>query len=376
MKILINAIPLLTLPTGVGKYIYYVSKSIKKFDIYNSYTYFYGYYSKNIKEIKNSPYKKTFQKIKDFIRVSPASYFFRKIKSHCALLKQIQFDIYFEPNFIFIDSIKSKKRVVSVFDFSFDLYPEWHPKDRVLYFKENFWNSIKKADIIIMPSNFIYHEAISKYEFDKSILRVVYPGVDHDIFREYSSDLVKRVCEKYKLPENFILFVGSIEPRKNLKNLILAYNLLPESLKRDFSLVLTGFSGWKNSEIMGLLNKNNKVIYTGYVSEIELALIYNKASVFVFPSFYEGFGLPPLEAMACGCPVIVSDSASLPEVCGDSALYVNPKEPESIANSIMKIIEDTELRNQLVRKGIERAKNFRWENTAKEILKIFEEVSD
>jgi len=376
LKILINAIPLLTLPTGVGKYIYYVSKSIKKFDIYNSYTYFYGYYSKNIKEIKNSPYKKTFQKIKDFIRVSPASYFFRKIKSHCALLKQIQFDIYFEPNFIFIDSIKSKKRVVSVFDFSFDLYPEWHPKDRVLYFKENFWNSIKKADIIIMPSNFIYHEAISKYEFDKSILRVVYPGVDHDIFREYSSDLVKRVCEKYKLPENFILFVGSIEPRKNLKNLILAYNLLPESLKRDFSLVLTGFSGWKNSEIMGLLNKNNKVIYTGYVSEIELALIYNKASVFVFPSFYEGFGLPPLEAMACGCPVIVSDSASLPEVCGDSALYVNPKEPESIANSIMKIIEDTELRNQLVRKGIERAKNFRWENTAKEILKIFEEVSD
>lgn len=376
MKIIINAIPLLSLITGVGKYTYYVSKSLKKVDIENNYTYFYGYFSKEIKGIQNSKHKKTFQLIKNIMRLTSFTFFIRNIKFYYTCLRKIQFDIYFEPNFIPIDSIRSKKRVVSVFDFSFDLYPEWHPKDRVLYFQKNFWSSIKKADRIILPSNFIYEEAISKYGFDKSILRVVYPGVDHNIFREYSSDLVKGVCEKYKLPENFILFVGSIEPRKNLKNLILAYELLPDYIKRDFNLVLTGFSGWENRDIMALLNKNKgKIIYTGYVSEDDLALIYNKASVFVFPSFYEGFGLPPLEAMACGCPVIVSDRASLPEVCSDSALYVNPHKPEEIADSIIKILNDQEVRNQLVRKGLERVKTFKWENTAKDILKIFEEVS-
>jgi len=376
LKILINAIPLLSLVTGIGKYTYYVSKFLKEIDINNNYTYFYGYYSKEIKEVKNLTYRKTFHKIKDFMRLTPASSFFRKIKSYYASLRKINFDIYFEPNFIFIDAIKSKKRVVSVHDFSFDLYPEWHPEDRVLYFKENFLKSIKKADRIILPSNFIFDEAVNKYKFDKSALRVVYLGVDNDVFREYSSDLVKKVSEKYQLPENYILFVGSIEPRKNLKNLILAYDLLPDYLKKDFSLVLTGFSGWKNKEIMAFLDKNrDKIIYTGYVSENELALIYNKASVFVFPSFYEGFGLPPLEAMACGCPVIVSDRASLPEVCSDSALYVNPHEPEDIADKIMKVLENQELRENLRKKGIQRSQSFKWENTAKDILNIFEEVA-
>jgi len=376
MNIIINSVSLLSLITGIGKYTYYVSKALKEVDKKNNYTYFYGYYSKKLIQPQSSSCMKAFQKVKDLIRLTPFVYVLSDMKGFIAKVRRINFEIYFEPNFIFIDAIKSKKRAVSVFDFSFDLNPEWHPKDRVLYFKENFWKSIKKADRIIVPSNFIYDEAINRYRFDKSILRVVYPGIDHDILKEYPMDLVKRVCEKYQLPENFILFVGSIEPRKNLKNLILAYDLLPDYLKKDFSLVLTGFSGWKNKEIKAFLDKNrDKVIYTGYVSENELALIYNKASVFVFPSLYEGFGLPPLEAMACGCPVIVSDRASLPEVCSDSALYVNPHEPEDIADKIMEVLENQELRENLIKKGIQRSQSFKWENTAKDILNIFEEVA-
>jgi len=377
LKVIINAIPLLSLVTGIGKYIYYVSKRLKEIDSQNDYTYFYGYYSKEIKEPGTSSFIKIFQKIKDLTRTIPLSFFFRNIRASFASFRKIQFDIYFEPNFIFLDNIKSKKRIVSVFDFSFDLYPEWHPEDRVLYFKKNFWKSIKKADRIILPSKFIYDEAVNRYKFDKSNLRIVYPGVDHDIFRKYSPDLVKKVCEKYQLPENFILFVGSIEPRKNLKNLLLAYEILPDYVKKDFSLVLVGFSGWKNREIMNSLNKKKgKVIYTGYISEKELPFIYNKASVFIFPSFYEGFGLPPLEAMACGCPVIVSNRTSLPEVCGDAVFYVDPNSPENIRDGILKVLEDEELRKNLSKKGIQRAKSFTWEKTAKNILKIFEEVEN
>jgi glycosyltransferase involved in cell wall biosynthesis len=138
---------------------------------------------------------------------------------------------------------------------------------------------------------------------------------------------------------------------------------------------LVGFEGWNNPEVMELLNKiGDDAKYMGYIQTKNLAYIYNLANLFIFPSLYEGFGLPPLEAMASGCPVVVSNVASLPEVCGDAAYYVNPYDVESIADGIYKVVNDKELRENLVQKGLERAKLFSWEKSAREHLKVFEEV--
>jgi glycosyltransferase involved in cell wall biosynthesis len=180
---------------------------------------------------------------------------------------------------------------------------------------------------------------------------------------------------RYSLPEHFIFFTGSLEPRKNLKNLIQAYSGLDKRIRKDIKLVLAGFKGWQNKEIMALLRKvKSDVFYLGYVSDAALRDLYNLATLFVYPSFYEGFGLPPLEAMACGCPVVVSNAASLPEVCGGAAYYVDPYNIESIAEGIHKVLTDEALRQSLIEKGLERAKLFSWEKSAKKHIEVFDEV--
>ena len=203
-----------------------------------------------------------------------------------------------------------------------------------------------------------------------------FPSNIHDHFRHLvDRDPFLRARAKYNLPENFILFVGSIEPRKNLKGLLKAYQDLDGNIRKDIKLVLVGFKGWENREIMELIREmEGDVFYIGYVPEEDLAKIYNLAHLMAYPSFYEGFGLPPLEAMACGCPVVVSKAASLPEVCGDAAYYVDPKEVTSIAGGISKVLSDEGLRAAQIKKGIAHADGFRWEKSALLHLHIFEEV--
>ena len=160
-----------------------------------------------------------------------------------------------------------------------------------------------------------------------------------------------------------------------MENLVRAYISLDKGIRKDIKLVLAGFKGWENKEIMALLKEGKSdVLYLGYLPDKELGELYNLATLFVYPSMYEGFGLPPLEAMACCCPVVASNVASLPEVCGDAALYVDPHDVNSIAEGIHKVLTDDDLRQSLIEKGLERAKLFSWEKSAKEHIKVFEEV--
>jgi glycosyltransferase involved in cell wall biosynthesis len=148
-----------------------------------------------------------------------------------------------------------------------------------------------------------------------------------------------------------------------------------KSLRKDYKLVLVGFRGWNNKKIMKELEElKDDVIYLGYVSNTELGQLYNLATLFVCPSFYEGFGLPPLEAMSCGCPVVTSNTASLPEVCGDAAYYVDPYDVDSIAEGISRVVTDEELRNGLSKKGLANAAKFSWAKSAQEHLKVFKEA--
>ncbi|MEW6418732.1 MAG: glycosyltransferase family 1 protein [Nitrospirota bacterium] len=367
MKIVINAIPLLSPLTGVGNYTYNLITEFRKLKQDFDYTYYYGYFTRKLKFYSGE--SEMFYRIKESIKKLPlVSSYARNLKSRLAHLQLKNYDIYFEPNFIPLN-IKARKTVTTVYDFSFYRYPEWHPVDRVEYFSKNFFKRIKKSDVIITISKYVEKEALEILKIRDTKVMTVYPGYNA-VFSTVENNRIKNRLD------NYILFVGSIEPRKNLIGLLNAYLLLPEYIKRDFKLLLVGFKGWGNSEILGLLNKlRGNVEYLGYVDTEELTNLYRGASCFAYPSLYEGFGLPPLEAMACGCPVVVSNVASLPEVCGDAACYVDPYNVENIAEGIRKVLTDKTLKLSLIEKGLERAKLFSWEKSAKEYIKVFEEIS-
>lgn len=364
-KILIDSVSLLSPLTGIGRYTYEVAQKLDKHHAYEI-DYFYGYYSSQLMHPKR---KSEIKNLKSIITSVPL---LKKIARKALFLSSQMFGkrykLYWQPNFIPNKGIKADHTVTSVHDFSFLLHKEFHPKERIEYFEKNFFKNIKKSDMIITGSEFSKREILEKLEVTEDKVKVIYHGVNHHLFKVYHDLEVS-----FTLPQKFIFSVGSIEPRKNLLGLLKAYNQLAPSLKKEYKLVLVGFKGWENREIMEIIEKNTTHIhYLGFISDEELAKVYNLASCFVFPSFYEGFGLPVLEAMACGTPVVCSDSSSLPEVGGDAVLYCDAHNVDDIQSKIEDVLENEALQNTMITKGIERAQTFSWEKSTLEHIEVFE----
>jgi glycosyltransferase involved in cell wall biosynthesis len=368
-RIAIDVIPLLGPLTGIGYYIQELVQQFRRLAPEYEYVYYYGYFSKRI--LKDS---KLVHGFKDFLSKMPLlRSSLRGFRGTVAKYHPAEFDLYFEPNFIPLD-IKAKRIVTTVHDFSFQLFPEAHPKDRVRYFAKNFLRNIRRSTHIITDSACTKAEAMEILQVSAEMITPIHLGVDHDVFKIYDKDALESCRDEFGLPEKFVLFVGAREPRKNLDRLVGAYAELPEQIQNEFNLVLVGPRGWGKGDPSSRKKLGNRVIVLDYVETQTLALIYNLASIFVYPSLYEGFGLPPLEAMACGCPVVVSRAASLPEVCADAAYYVDPKDTQSIAEGMYKVLFEEELRRSLIEKGKARAGRFTWERTARETLAVFAEV--
>ncbi|WP_294886251.1 MULTISPECIES: glycosyltransferase family 1 protein [unclassified Sulfurimonas] len=365
--ILIDALSLLSSMTGLGRYTYEISKELKKADDFK-YSYFYGYYSDKLLEISDAPNVKS---LKSFIvKNSFLKKIVRRLLFFISSFSAKTYDLYWQPNFIPNEGIKAKKTVTSVHDFSFILHREFHPKERIEYFERYFFKNIYKSDMIITGSFYTKSEIMQRLDFKDDKVRVIYHGINHDVFKVYD-DLELDI----KLPKKYILSVGSIEPRKNLLGLLKAYNLLNDEIKAEYKLVLVGFKGWENREIMEIVNNNkDNIHYLGFVSDEELAKVYNLASLFVFASFYEGFGLPPLEAMACGTPVVCSNLTSMPEICLDAAIYCDAYDADDISKKIEIVLKDDTLKEELIKKGLKRAGEFTWKKSAEEHVKVFKEV--
>lgn len=367
ISLLVDSISLLSKLSGIGRYTYEISKIIKERNEYEV-MFFYGYFSRNLINPKDF---KGLKSSKNIIERIP---FLKKIVRECLFkispLFSKKYDFYWQPNFIPNLNIKAKKIITSVHDFSFILHKEFHPKERIEYFEKYFYVNIKKSDLIITGSEFSKQEILDKLDFKDQEVKVIYHGIDHEIFKIHTN-----LSVDFNLPEKFIFSVGSIEPRKNLIGLLNAYNLLPENIKKEYKLVLAGFKGWENKEIMNQIEQNKEnIFYLGYLLDEELAKVYNRATCFVFPSFYEGFGLPILESMACGTPVVCSDTTSLPEVGGDAVSYCNPYDIKDIAIKIEMILEDKILQEVMIQKGLSRAKLFSWEKSANEHINFFNEI--
>jgi len=370
-KLLIDAMTLLSPFTGIARYTYEISKRIKDCKEYDLY-FNYMYPSKKLKQNQQDQIKS--KKMRDFIISNRfLKKYSRTIINSTNLLFPKNYDIYWQPNIIPNPNIKAKKVIATVHDFSFLVHPESHPKERIEYFKKTFFKEVSKCDHIITGSNYTKKEIMKHLDFQEKDITVIYHGVDHELYKIYQRNELQGIKEKFDLPNHFLLFVGSIEPRKNMITLLKAFNSLDKTTQKNYPLILAGSKGWKNEEIIKEIQKSKYIRYLGYVEDQELAHIYNLATLFIYPSLYEGFGLPPIEAFACGTPTIVSNTTSMPEICVDASLYINPTDILDIKEKIKFLIEDKNLQNALVKKALKRAKDFTWEKASNKHMQIFEQ---
>ena len=288
-------------------------------------------------------------------------------------------DVFFLPNLNFAAVSDQTKLVVTAHDLSFELFPEtfsW--KQRAWHFFINFRHLLWRADHIIAVSRSTQDDLETQYGILHNKVTVIPSGIGTQfrVMSRNDAELI-RVQEKYHLPYRFILSLATFEPRKNIIALIYAYEALRRlgnPLFDKYALVIAGTKGWKYEEIFQAIARSpykESIILPGFIADEDKAALYNLASLFVYPSLYEGFGFPPLEAMASGVPVIVSHSSSLPEIVASAGILIDPYQPDELFQALQHILSDQALADMLRQKGIARAASFSWEKTAQATLAAF-----
>jgi len=287
-------------------------------------------------------------------------------------------DLFHSTNYI-LPPQRFGKSIITIHDLFFLIAPEYASKASVKLFKDQIKKYALRANKIIVVSESTKRDVQRLLGIAPGKIAVIYEGAESG-YRPLNKELaLKEIKHKYKLEHRFILFVGTLEPRKNLTNLIQAYSLF-RNRRKDcrHKLVICGMKGWSARDIFETaerLKLKKEIIFTGYVPENDLPLFYNAADLFTFPSLYEGFGLPVLEAMACGTPVITSNTSSLPEIVGEAAIMINPTDVGALADAIDKVLGNESLRQEMRNKGLARTKLFSWEETTKATVRLYKEVA-
>lgn len=280
-------------------------------------------------------------------------------------------------NFIVPPGVKGKTLAI-VHDMAYMAYPETVRKRTRRFLESSMEKSCKRADHIITISKFSKREIMKYIPIKEDRISVVFHGVDFDRFHSnYGEKEIEQTKKKYSINGKYILYLGTIEPRKNIKRLIESYALLKQEKKDQPQLILAGGKGWLCDEIyesVSRLHLEDCVKFLGYVPDEVAPKLLCGAEMFVFPSLYEGFGLPVLEAMACGVPVVAADAASLPEVAQNAAVLVDPMDIQCMKEGMAVLLENESMRNKLREAGMEHVKQFTWEKTASRYIEICEEL--
>jgi glycosyltransferase involved in cell wall biosynthesis len=289
-------------------------------------------------------------------------------------------DLYHFFNFVTPSISRRKKVIITVHDMVYKILPETVNEKTLYILNRDLERSIKRADAIITVSENSKKDLMKFHNVDQQKIHVIPPGIDYDFYQpgqNISSELHQKIQEKYSLPDHYLLYLGTIEPRKNIVSIVDAYSLLSDEIRDKYKLVIAGGIGWKSKSIMKKISNSScsdSIIITGYVDESDKPYIYGKASVFVFPSLYEGFGMPIIEAMASGTAVVTSDNSSLPEAGGTAAQYTDALDVKGISNLITKILVDDTFRTQCIKDGIEHTKNFSWKDSADKTIAVYEKL--
>jgi len=284
-------------------------------------------------------------------------------------------DLFHSPDFL-LPPLRHGRAILTVHDLSFRRRPECADAALAAYLNRAVPPSIQRADLVLADSRSTQADLVELLGVPAAKIEVLYPGVGDTYQPVRDAATLAAVRQKYNLPDNFVLFVGTIEPRKNLVTLLQAWPKLQiADCRLQIALVIAGGKGWLYEETFATVERLglfSDVVFLGYVPEADLPALYSLARLFVFPSLYEGFGLPPLEAMACGTPVVCAHTSSLPEVAGDAALLVDPLDADGLAAAMQQALGDEELRARLIERGLRQAARFTWRAAAPQLLAIYE----
>jgi len=367
----INVSKSINVNTGVGRYTFNLYKSILENTRKNKY---FLYSSSQIDKLERASEEKVYTISKDIsLRNGVLKILWEQMALPFYSLSD-RLDIFHYTDHALSLLQRTRPVIITVHDIAYVRFPWLFNKTRQIYKGYIGSRSIRKADIIIADSYSTKKDIIQYFGINDEKIKVVYLGVENR-FRPISN--VEEYRLKNNLPSKMILNVGTLEPRKNVVTLVKAFKQLKERGLNDYKLVIAGSKGWLYKQIFKEIQSSDlekEVLFLGNIADKDLPRLYNCADVFAYPSLYEGFGLPPLEAMACGVPVITSNTSSLPEVIGDAGIMIDPNDVNSLCEGICKVLEDRELRHRMRDMGLERSKLFSWDKAAREILEIYDEM--
>ena len=361
--------------TGVGYYTYHLLKALFRLDAHNEYLLFFN----SLKERPEAIFQGTNLSLAQppFRLPNRVLHFFWRYLHFPAIERFIgPVEVFHSPNYQLIPT-KSAATVITVYDLSFLRFPEVTMLTARLHYARKIFEYVRGADLVIAISENTKNDLLELTEITEEKIAVI-PGACDEKFKPIEDPhRLEEVKERYGIREDYILFVGTIEPRKNLVRLLRAYHRIRD--KVDAQLLLVGTKGWRDKDIYDAydrLHLADRVRFLGYIPEEDLPYLYSGALFLAYPSIYEGFGLPPLEAISCGCPVLASRVSSLPEVLGEVALYVDPEDENEIAEGIIRLYEDAQQRQRLSELGIAQAKKFSWEASAKMTLGVYQKARE
>ncbi len=354
--------------SGVENYCLNLLENLPPKDLQNQYIFFYN----SLRKRKLADFHYVNSQIKD--SGVPSKFLNLILKLNLMKLESIigQVDWVFMPNLNQFSINPKTKLAITVHDLSPLLTSEFYDFKRRLWHKFlNYKKAFHRANVLFAVSKHTKHALIKVFQLPEQKIQVIYPGVDTKSFHPNISQAQQREIRNiYGLPGEFFLFLNTIEPRKNLANLIKAF----EALSGKAWLVVAGRQGWKYKKVFQLIaksKKREKIKYIGYIPEVHKPGLIKLAKALVYPSFYEGFGFQPLEAMAVGTPVVASQLTAIPEVVADAGLLINPYDVNSLTRALQEISVNTALRVMLVNKGFERVEKFNWQETARQIMQSF-----
>ncbi len=289
-------------------------------------------------------------------------------------------DLVFSPHFNILSTTYAP-RIITFHDLSFVHHPEFFgARQRFWHWLQNFRRQAAEATNIIANSEFTKYDIASQLQVPTKKIVTIYEGVRTDLRPLPRDDAgLKNFKQAHQISFPYLLYLGTLEPRKNIRGVIRAFNLLQKNpINQDIRLILAGRPGWLYQDILRERDRSphrSKIILWGQVREEEKIFLYNAASAFVYPSFFEGFGLPPLEAQACGIPVVASNRTSLPEVVGDAGLLIDPWRIDELVEALQNILHTNKTRENLIRAGLENSLRFSWTDAAKKTLDLFHEAN-
>ncbi len=370
MKISIDIRALRATRTGIGRYLVKMLEALAGCDTVNEYILFYnslkGQMPDDIPAVDNfrtarirMP-NKLLNVFWAFTPVPPVESFVGPVH------------IFHSPNFQLAPARRAAS-VLTVHDLVFYLHPEMAIPSSVRHYKPRIHHYFKRADMVVADSKATARDIVEHLDFPEDRIEVVYPGTI--TMEEVSQKQIETMKSRYGIENDYMLFVSCLEPRKNLARLFQAFDR--SGLHTQFQLVLAGPGGWHFSELEALwnsLDSRSRIRWLDYVPGNDLSALYSGAAFFVYPSLVEGFGLPILEAMSVGCPVLTSNVSSMPEVAGEAALYVDPFDVDSIADGLVRLASDSTLRHGLSRDGRERVKLFTWDKMAERMLWVYQKA--